>query len=149
MTLPDDFNPFEHLQSTYRLEFNKRIDRFFKDVEGNGDLSSPRSSLKLACRIDDNDNDAIMAMRRSLFFDVLGASRKGLAVVYGGKWDTAPPVAGHPQLFIVFSQDESSTPAGESPVVKEKSVRLMKYASEAGQVKPAITTEIMREIAVE
>jgi hypothetical protein len=148
-TLPDDFNPFEHLQSTYRLEFNKRIDRYFKDVEGTGDLSSPRASLKLACRIIDNDNDAMMAMRRSLFFDVLGASRKGLAIVHGDRWDVAPPVAGHPLLFVIFSQDESAVAAGDAPLVKEKSVRLMKYSCEAGHSKPPITTEIMHEIAVE
>src|SRR6476646_4415654 len=147
--LPDGFDPFEHLQSTYRLEYNKRIDRYFKDVEGNGDLSTPRASLKLACRIVDNDNDAMMAMRRSLFFDVLGASKKGLAVVYGDKWDVAPPVAGHPLLFVVFTQDESSVVPGEQPLIKEKSVRLMKYAVESGHLKPPITKEIMHDIAVE
>ncbi len=44
--LPVD--PFEHLQQTYKTEFNRRVDRYFKDVEGNGDLSGPRPSLKIS-----------------------------------------------------------------------------------------------------
>ncbi|WP_445629054.1 hypothetical protein [Nostoc sp. DSM 114167] len=147
--IPDDFNPFEHLQQTYRTEFNRRVDRFFRDVEGNGDLSSPRASLKLACRIADDDNDAIMNMRHNLFFNVIGYSRKNLAVVYGSKFDTAPPVAGHPQLFFVFSQDESASPPEESPIQHEKSVRLMKFSCASGNAKPAITKADMTEIANE
>lgn len=149
MPLPDDFSPFEHLQQTYKIEFNRRVDRYFKDIEGSGDLSSPRASLKLACRIDDNDNDAMMNMRHNLFFNVIGYSRKNLAVVYGSRFDTAPPVAGHPQLFFVFSQDESASPTEESPIQHEKSVRLMKFSCASGNVKPAITKAEMTEIANE
>ncbi|MEH2066980.1 MAG: hypothetical protein V7K47_02210 [Nostoc sp.] len=147
--LPDDFNPFEHLQQTYKTEFNRRVDRYFKDVEGNGDLSGPRPSLKLACRILDNDNDAMMNMRHNLFFNVIGYSRKNLAVVYGSKFDTAPPVAGHPQLFFVFSQDESASPSEELLIQHEKSVRLMKFSCASGNAKPAITKAEMTEIANE
>jgi hypothetical protein len=147
--LPDNFNPVEHLQTTYRIEFNRRVDRYFKDVEGNGDLSGPRPSLKLACRITDDDNDAIMNIRHNLFFNVIGYSRKNLAVVYGSKFDTAPPVAGHPQLFFVFSQDASASPAEESPIQHEKSVRLMKFSCSSGNAKPAISKANMTEIANE
>ncbi|MHC5759743.1 hypothetical protein [Nostoc sp.] len=149
MTLPDDFNPFEHLQQTYKTEFNRRVDRYFRDVDGNGDLSSPRGSLKLACRIIDDDNDAMMNMRHNLFFNVIGYSRKNLAVVYGSKFDTAPPVAGHPQLFFVFSQDASASPSEESPIQHEKSIRLMKFSCASGNAKPAITKANMTEIANE
>ncbi|BAZ66271.1 hypothetical protein ACE1AT_13915 [Pelatocladus sp. BLCC-F211] len=153
MTLPNDFDPFEHLQQTYKTEFNRRVDRYFSDVQGNGDLSGPRPSLKLACRILDNDNDAMMNMRHNLFFNVIGYSRKNLAVVYGSKFDTAPPVAGHPQLFFVFSQDAAATPSEESPIQHEKSVRLMKFSCASGDddnsTKPAITKANMTEIANE
>ena len=145
--LPNDFNPFEHLQKTYKTEFNRQVDSYFKDVEGNGDLSSTRASLKLACRIIDNDNDAMMNMRHNLFFNVIGYSRKNLAVVYGEKWDSAPPVAGHPQLFFIFSQDASASPTEEEPLIREKSVRLMKYSCTSGNANPAITKANMTEIA--
>ncbi|MFK0731292.1 MAG: hypothetical protein ACFKPT_20390 [Gloeotrichia echinulata GP01] len=91
--LPANFNSFEHLQQTYKQEFNRRVNRYFKDVGGSGDLTSSRSSLKLACLITDDDNDAMMNLRHNLFFNVIGYSRKNLAVVYGSKFDTAPPVA--------------------------------------------------------
>lgn len=149
MSLPDNFDPFEHLQQTYKTEFNRRVDRYFKDVVGEGNLDSPRASLKLACRIIDSDNDAMMNMRRSLFFDVIGYSRKNLAVVYGSKFDTAPPVAGHPQLFLHFSQDGSAQPTDEPLVEHEKSCRLMKFSCSTDGVKPAITKANMIDIANE
>ncbi|MBK1987309.1 hypothetical protein A0J48_007130 [Sphaerospermopsis aphanizomenoides BCCUSP55] len=149
MTLPDGFSPFEHLQQTYKTEFNRRVDRYFRDVSGNGDLNSPRASLKLACRIDDNDNDAMMNMRHNLFFNVMGYGRKNLAVVYGDKFDTAPPVAGHPQLFIHFSQDASAQPTDEPLIEHEKSCRLMKFSCSTDGVQPAITNNDMVAIANE
>jgi hypothetical protein len=149
MTLPDNFNPFEHLQQTYRTEFNRRVDRYFKDVEGNGDLSSTRSSLKLACRILDTDNDAMMSMRHNLFMNVIGYGRKNLATVYGAKFDTAPPVAGHPQLFLHFCQDGAAVAEGETLLEHEKSCRLMKYSTTSDGVQPAITKANMIEIAAE
>ena len=147
--IPDDFNPFEHLQQTYRTEFNRRVDRFFRDVEGDGDLSSPRASLKLACRIADDDNDAIMNMRHNLFFNVIGYSKKNLAVVYGSKFDTAPPVAGHPQLFLYFSQDGAAQTTDEPLIEHEKSCRLMNFSCSSGGIKLAITSSDMIAIAQE
>lgn len=149
MTLPNNFDPFEHLQQTYKTEFNRRVDRYFKDVAGNGDLDSPRASLKLACRIIDSDNDAMMNMRHNLFFNVIGYSRKNLAVVYGSKFDTAPPVAGHPQLFLHFSQDGSAQPTDEPLLEHEKSCRLMKFSCSTDGVQPAITKTDMIAIANE
>lgn len=149
MTIPNNFNPFEHLQQTYKTEFNRRVDRYFKDVNSNGDLSSARASLKLACRITDNDNDAMMNMRHNLFFNVIGYSRKNLAVVYGSKFDTAPPVAGHPQLFLHFSQDGAAQPPDEPLIEHEKSCRLMKFSCSTDGVQPAITRTDMIAIANE
>jgi hypothetical protein len=151
--LPANFDSWEHLQQTYMLEYNKRVDKFFSDVQGNGDLSGPRPSLKLACRLKDGDNQATWDLRTSLFFDVIGYSRKNLAIVYGSRFDTAPPVAGHPQLFFVFSQDAAATPTEEPPIIHEKSVRLMKFSSASGDddgsSNTAITKANMTEIANE
>lgn len=149
MSLPENFNNIEHLQKTWNQEHNRRVDRYFKDVEGNGSLSSIRASLKLACRALDDDNMYASWMRSDLFYNVIGYGKKNLAVFYGNRLDTAPPVAGHPQLFFVFSQDGSATPPEESPIQHEKSVRLMKYACTAGSTKSAITKAIMTEIANE
>lgn len=149
MTLPENFDNIEHLQKTWNQEHNRRVDRYFKDVQGNGDLSGVRPSLKLACRALDNDNMYASWMRSDLFYNIIGYGRKNLAVFYGNRFDTAPPVAGHPQLFFVFSQDDSATPSSESPIQHEKSVRLMKFSCASGNAKPAITKANMTEIATE
>ncbi|MEA5624106.1 hypothetical protein [Nostoc sp. UHCC 0251] len=149
MSLPEGFDNIEHLQRTWNQEHNRRVDRYFKDVQGNGDLSGVRPSLKLACRALDNDNMYASWMRSDLFYNVIGYGRKNLAVFYGNRLDTAPPVAGHPQLFFVFSQDGSASPSEESPIQHEKSVRLMKFSCSTGNSKPAITKANMTEIANE
>jgi hypothetical protein len=91
----------------------------------------------------------MMNMRHNLFFNVIGYSRKNLAVVYGSKFDTAPPVAGHPQLFFVFSQDGAGAPEGEPLVEHEKSCRLMKFSCSTDGIEPAITKTDMTAIANE
>jgi hypothetical protein len=147
--LPADFDSIEHLQKTYQLEYNKRVDRYFKDVEGPGNLDTVRGSVKLACRALDNDNQYATDLRHKLFFDVLGYGRKNLAVVYGSKFDTAPPVAGHPQLFLHFTQDAAAQPDEEPLVEHTKSCRLMKFSCSTDGVEPAITKANMTEIANE
>jgi hypothetical protein len=151
--LPENFNNIEHLQKTWNQEHNRRVDRYFKDVPGNGDLSGVRPSLKLACRALDSDNMYASWMRSDLFYNVIGYGRKNLAVFYGSKFDNAPSVAGHPQLFLVFSQDAAASPPEESPIQHEKSVRLMKFSCIAGEddgsTKPAISKANMTEIANE
>jgi hypothetical protein len=147
--LPEGFNNIEHLQASWNSVHNKRVDRYFKDVDGNGDLSSVRASLKLACRALDNDNHYVSWMRADLFYAQTGYNRKDLAVIYGNKFDTAPPVAGHPQLFIYFSQDASASTLDEPIVEHEKSCRLMKFSCSAGNAKPAITKTEMVALANE
>jgi len=66
--LPAGFDNIEHLQKTWTQEYNRRVDRYFSDVQGNGDLSGPRPSLKLACRALDNDNQYSSWMRADLFY---------------------------------------------------------------------------------
>ncbi|MBD2243220.1 hypothetical protein [Nostoc sp. FACHB-888] len=149
MSLPEGFDSIEHLQKTWNQEHNRRVDRYFRDVQGNGSLAGVRESLKLACRALDNDNMYTSWMRSDLFYNVIGYSRKNLAVFYGSRLSTAPPVAGHPQLFFVFSQDESASPPEESPIQHEKSVRLTNFYCSTGNIKPAITKANMLEIANE
>ncbi|MDZ8108989.1 MAG: hypothetical protein RM338_25655 [Nostoc sp. DedQUE12a] len=149
MSLPEGFDNIEHLQKTWNQEHNRRVDRYFKDVQGNGDLSGVRPSLKLACRALDNDNMYASWMRSDLFYNIIGYSRKNLAVVYGSKFDTAPPVAGHPQLFLAFSQDGAAQPTDEPLLEHEKSCRLMNFSCSSEGVKPAITKTDMTAIAQE
>jgi hypothetical protein len=147
--LPTNFDSWEHLQQTYMLEYNKRVDKFFSDVQGNGDLSNVRSSLKLACRLVDGDNEATWSLKTSLFFDVIGYSRKNLSIFYGSNLDVGVPVSGHPQLFLYFSQDAQAVPANGKKIDHEKSCRLTRYSSKAGESLPAITRPNLLELATE
>ncbi|MEH2367997.1 hypothetical protein [Nostoc sp.] len=147
--LPSNYDSWEHLQSTYMLEYNRRVDKFFSDVLGNGDLSSVRSSLKLACRLVDGDNQATWNLKTSLFFDVIGYSRKNLSIFYGSNSDIVLPVSNHPQLHLYFSQDSQAIPVNAKQIDHEKTCRLTRYASKSGESLPAITKANLLEIARE
>ena len=152
MALPSNFNSFEHLQDMIRKSHNKLVRDFFNDLGGEDwkpNLSTNRANLRVASTMLDSDTATMTLMRLYYFYDVIGYGRKGLATFYGSRFDTAPPVAGHPQLFFVFSQDESATPPEESPIQHEKSIRLMKYACASGGSLRAITKANMTEIAKE
>ena len=135
MALPDNFSPFEHLQDMIRLGHNRIVREYFSD-RGNEswepEITTTRGSLRVAATMNDTDTATMMLLRLYLFYDVIGFGRRGLATFYGSRFDTAPAVAGTPQLFLVFSQDEAASPPEESPIQHEKSVRLMRYASATG-----------------
>ncbi|MCF4968703.1 hypothetical protein [Nostoc sp. CMAA1605] len=133
MPLPEDFSPWEHLQSMLRLNHNKLVREYFRDVGGDDwepDLTSTRGQLRIACTLDDNDTSAMTMLRMYLFYEVLGYGQKNLAVVYGSKERYTPPVTGHPRVILYFSQDRSGIPKGYGLVDAEMSFRLMKETEE-------------------
>lgn len=80
--LPDDFDPFEHLQSVYIPQHNKAVKLFFSDHadDWQPNIASPRSSLRTACTMRDEDNQLMMNLRHHLLFDLLGYGKQ---VIYG------------------------------------------------------------------
>lgn len=149
--LPDNFQPFEHLQEVYIPQHNAIVRRYFSDhaPDWKPNIATARSSLRVACTMLDSDNQLMMNLRHHLLFDLLGYGRKNLAIVYGSKFDTAPPVAGHPQLFLYFSQDSAAQPTDEPLIEHEKSCRLMNFSCSSEGAKPAITKVDMTAIANE
>ncbi|OUL33129.1 hypothetical protein BV372_17435 [Nostoc sp. T09] len=149
--LPDNFDPFEHLQKIYIPQHNALVKRYFSDLadDWKPNIASARSSLRVACTMLDNDNQLMMNLRHHLLFDLLGYSRKNLTVFYGSSFDTNLPVSGHPQLFLYFSQDAQAVPVNGKRLDHEKSCRLTRYASKSGQTLPAITKANLLEIATE
>ncbi|QHG15812.1 hypothetical protein [Nostoc sp. ATCC 53789] len=149
--LPDNFDPFEHLQKIYIPQHNAIVNRYFSDLgdDWKPNIASARSALRVACTMVDNDNQLMMSLRHHLLFDLLGYSKKNLAIFYGSSLDTALPVSGHPQLFLYFSQDSQAVPVNGKRLDHEKSCRLTRYASKAGQALPAITKANLIEIARE
>ena len=149
--LPDNFDPFEHLQKIYIPQHNALVKQYFSDLadDWKPNIASPRSSLRVACTMVDNDNQSMMSLRHHLLFDLLGYNKKNLAIFYGSSLDAALPVSGHPQLFLYFSQDSQAVPADGKRLDHEKSCRLTRYACKTGQALPAITKANLVEIARE
>lgn len=151
--LPDGFNAFEHLQDTIRREHNTLVRKYFSDLgaDWTPNIADARNSLRTAVQMFDDDTAEMTMIRLYLFYDVLGYGKKGLATFYGGKFDNGVPlVAGHPQLFLYFSQDSGAVTDGVTRVDTEKSCRLTSFACKTGESLPAITkadlTEIGREV---
>ncbi|MEH2200977.1 hypothetical protein [Nostoc sp.] len=125
--LPDDYDPFEHLQAVYIPQHNAVVQQYFSDL-GNDwkpNIATTRSSLRVACTMVDNDNQLMMNLRHHLLFDLLGYGKSGLITYHGSTNDIAPPVDGHPKVCFYFSQDRASVPTGYSPVDAEYSFRLI------------------------
>ena len=72
MPLPDNFSPAEHLQDTIRRTFQREVREWFRDIDLDGDLdiTTPRSSLALACEHRDDDSFN-MTIGRVLLFETL------------------------------------------------------------------------------
>lgn len=126
-SLPNDFDPFEHLQKVYIPQHNAAVKRFFSDLpdDWKPNIATPRSSLRTACTMLDNDNQLIMSLRHHLLFDLLGYGKSDLIIYHGAKEGLTPSVQGHPKVSLYFSQDTESIVAGEPRVDAEISFRLM------------------------
>lgn len=85
MPLPEGFNEFEHLQDLIRREHNKFVQIYFKN-EPDDDISTPKSSLKHACLIKDEDTASMTQMRQWLFEVTCGHAQALQRPVYGIPW---------------------------------------------------------------
>lgn len=68
MPIPDNFSPWEHLQSVLMKVHNSEVKEEFSDITDDDDISLPRSSLKQACLLKDNDTSEITLLRMMLFW---------------------------------------------------------------------------------
>ncbi|AFZ56913.1 hypothetical protein H6G54_12080 [Anabaena cylindrica FACHB-243] len=82
MSLPEKFSEWEHLQDQVLRIHNPRVKAFFKNQADN-DISTPKSSLKHACVMKDEDT-AIMTLIRYILFEFDAGHAQSLqAPVYG------------------------------------------------------------------
>ncbi|MBD2411887.1 hypothetical protein FACHB389_15705 [Nostoc calcicola FACHB-389] len=149
--LPDNFDPFEHLQKIYIPQHNALVKRYFSDL-GNDwkpNIASSRSALRVACTMTDNDNQLMMNLRHHLLFDLLGYGRKNLAIFYGSRENQEQPVEGHPKIVFYFSQDSESLPSEQDyKADAEYSVRLMQLENTSSNLRTKLV-EIANEIKVQ
>ncbi|MEH2258325.1 hypothetical protein [Nostoc sp.] len=153
-SLPDNFDSFEHLQAVYIPQHNALVKRYFSDLgdDWKPNIANPRSALRVACTMVDNDNQLMMNLRHHLLFDLLGYGRKGLALFYGSRESIDIPVTGHPKIIFYFSQDSASMPEGQDyKADAECSVRLMKLENTSLNLREKlieIATEIKSQFLV-
>lgn len=146
MSLPENFGSFEHAERVFRLQHNRQVADYFKDL-GNSwepEIDTPRGSLRTACTMLDNDNALTIYIRRTLFSDILGYGRANLATFYGSRDALDVAVVGHPRVYFYFSQDADAVPNGQQKIDAEYSFRLMDETQSTINVSKARTlaTEI-------
>jgi len=125
MTLPENFSPWEHLQSLLRLYHNKIVREEFKDISSDDDLSIPRGSLKLGCLLQDDDTVDMTILRFWLFFLHTRKASDFQAPLYGipvSDFDERQKY--RPQVTLFFIQDDETVVQRRSLSRAEISVRL-------------------------
>ncbi|MEH2319002.1 hypothetical protein [Nostoc sp.] len=124
--LPDDFDPFKHIQSQYIPLHNELVNHWFHDTTiaapgGNWfpNLASPRSSSRVACTMTPHDNQLIMMMRHHLFFDLLGYGKTDL-FLYQSLVTTL--------INVVTTERASITPPTDANINILTDIRKFKFA---------------------
>ncbi len=134
MTLPLDFNDFEHLQSTIIKLHNREVREAFSDLGGDEwlpNINTPRASLRQACTIYDSDYALIMLLKQNLYFLTLRKAKDYQAPFVGmpkGSFD--PVIKYKPQIVLYFQEDNGDVEEGYNPVDGRISFRLMNKDSE-------------------
>jgi hypothetical protein len=132
MTLPDNFDEWEHLQDTVRRWHNKAVDNWFKNQPDN-DVSSPKPGLKHACKIKDTDTSTMTMMRLWLFEVTAGHAQSLQTPVYGVPvQEFQRDSKFKPQIKLYFKEpyDFAKHGDGTKQIRGEISLRIMTKTSE-------------------
>lgn len=128
MSLPDNFSPFEHLQSVFSLVHNRIVREEFRDVgddDWDPEITTPRGSLRVACTIVDNDSATMMLIRMWLFYILLRKASDLHPAIYSTPIDRyQQEVKFLPQILLYFREDLDDVEAGYSPLDAEISFRI-------------------------
>jgi hypothetical protein len=124
MSLPENFNEWEHLQDQVRRIHNEEVREWFSNAP-DLDISTPRASLKHACLIKDDDSVGMVQLRQWLF-EVQAKHAKSLQPdIYGLPVTTfQTQVEFKPQVQLYFMESLRDVESGYSPVEAEISFRL-------------------------
>lgn len=106
MTLPENFDEWEHLQSTLMRVHNRLVREEFSDTGGddwNPEITTSRGSLRVASTLKDSDT-ATMTLIRLMFYYVVLKKAKDLQVpIYGLPIETYhDSVKFKPQVTLLF-----------------------------------------------
>lgn len=146
MTLPQGFNEYEHLQDLMRREHNKAVNLWFRNQPDN-DLSKPKSALKHACLIKDNDTSVMTMMRLWMFEVTVGRTQAIQRPVYAipeqevqTNWKYKPQIT----LYFLEPYNREAHGNGEPRADAEISFRLIGETNES--MTRALAEKLAREI---
>lgn len=130
MPLPNNFSAWEHFQSTLIQVQNRRVRDEFSDADDD-DISTPRSSLKQACILRDDDSAMLTLLRLEFFYYVLRKAQDLQTPVYGIPVPSFQEARKfRPQIQLYFQEDSEDVEPGYTPVTGEISFRLMTESAE-------------------
>lgn len=128
------YNEWEHLQSTVMQAYNRIVRDEFNDVVDDDGISTPRSSLKVACLVKDDDSAPMVAIRMAFFYMTCRKAQDLQRPVYGIPVGTFDEVRKYrPQVILHFVEpyEETDTADGYQPVYGQASFRLMSETSQS------------------
>lgn len=131
MAIPQNFSEFEHLQSTILRVHNRIVREEFSDITGDDlDLAVPRSSLRWACLLKDDDTCDMMIQRFLLFYFTLRRAQDLQQPFYAIPLDDLHASRKFkPQITLYFKEDQGDVEGDERPTWGEISFRLMNESS--------------------
>lgn len=142
MNLPPNFSEWEHLQNHIQTLHNRRVQQFFRR-QPDDDISTPKSALKHACLIKDNDTAQIVLMRQWLFEVTAGHAASLHPPIYGiPLTDYEPDRKFKPQVKLMFGGLDPGNTNGTNRnalITGEITFRLMNETSESINRSKAVT----------
>ncbi|NJO78820.1 MAG: hypothetical protein HC827_10020 [Cyanobacteria bacterium RM1_2_2] len=149
MPLPQGFSEWEHLQSVLMQVHNRIVRDEFNDADDD-DISTPRSSLKTACLLKDNDSILQTLLRYWLFYVDLRKAQDLQTPIYGIPIDGyQSEVAYKPQVKLFFKEDLDDIEPGYAPIRAEITFRLYdeRYDTFSPSEAQSLATRIRSEFA--
>lgn len=127
MTLPENFTPVQHFKSVAIKSYNRFVKKAFKDIDHIGDdISLPRTSLREACLIDEQDSSILINNRMMLFYFTLRQAAELQAPLFGipvGHFEEGRRY--RPQVFLYFREDSEDVEEDYRPLEAQLTFRLM------------------------
>lgn len=130
MPLPENFSDWEHFQSTLIQVQNRRVRVEFAG-EDDDSIATPRSSLKQACLLKDNDSAIQTLNRLWLFYVVLGQAQAMHPPLYTMPLDNhQQTVQFVPQVTLYFEESRDEVEEGFPPLNAQLSFRIQNETPE-------------------
>ena len=129
MSLPQNFSPTEHLQDAIKRVYNKLVIAHFRDLgdeDWDPNITTPRSSARLACTHQERDSIHETLARMQLFQQLVDSGVGGEFPFYSIPIEEYQAVVKfQPQVVLLFQQRIQDVRAGEYPIQGRITVRIL------------------------